>query len=159
MFTFQKKLKTGRLRQAIRNGSGFSLVECIIALLVLMVGALAVIMVFNYSIKNNNSARRRFGALLMAQQRLEATRNITFNNLANGTTTENDVVSDGFHYKVVRTITSNDLVTVSTAPGPETKLITITVTPFNSTLTTDAVTLSTFRAVNRPGPNREPNTP
>jgi prepilin-type N-terminal cleavage/methylation domain-containing protein len=142
-----------------RNTDGFSLVECLIALVILMVVSLSVVFVFDYSFRNNVSAKKRFGALVLAEQRLEEVRNTTFINLTAGTVTENSVVSDGLKYKVVRTITNNDLITDSTAPGPETKLITITVTPFDSSVASDGVTITTVRAVNRPGPNRQPNNP
>jgi type II secretory pathway pseudopilin PulG len=159
MFIYRPQPKSSTLPKFCRSKAGFSLVECIISLLILMVVALGVVSVFDYSFRNNTSAKKRFGALLLAQQRLEEVRNTNFINLANGTVTENNVVSDGVNYKIVRIITDNDLVTTSTAPGPETKLITITVSPFDSSLASDAITLTTVRAVNRPGPNREPNTP
>lgn len=142
-----------------RSNTGFSLIECIFALLILMVVSLTVVSVFDYSFRNNTNAKKRFGALLLAQQRLEEARNTQFINLANGTVTENSVENDGVKYKIVRIITNNDLVTASTAPGPETKLITITVSPADSSVASDAITLTTFRAVNRPGPNRKPNNP
>ena len=139
--------------------SGFSLIECIFALLVLMIVALSVVSVFDYSYKSNFNARKRFAALLLAQQRVEDVRNTTFTNLPAGTVTENSVINDGIKYKIVRTITDNDLVNKDTAPGPETKQINITVSPVDSSLASDAVTLTTFRAVNRPGPNRQSNNP
>ena len=142
-----------------RSDTGFSLIECIFALLVLMVVALGIVSVFDFSFRNNTNAKKRFGALLLAQQRLEEIRNTTFLNLTNGAITENNIVSDGVKYKIVRTVTDNDLVVTSTAPGPETKLITITVSPVDSSIVSDAVTLTTYRAVNRPGPNREANNP
>ena len=140
-----------------RGNAGFSLVECIMALLILMVIALTVVSVFDISFRNNTTARRRFGALLLAQQRLEDVRNTPFNDLAVGTVTETNAVSDGVTYRVVRTITDNDLITTAAAPGPETRQITLTVSPADSPLPSDAVTLTTFRAVNRPGPNRKGN--
>lgn len=136
---------------------GFSLVECVIALVILMVAALTIVSVFNYSFKNNSNARIRFGALLLAQQRMEDARNTDFNNLTVGTVTESNVFNDGFPYIVVRTITNYDLVTSGTAPGPETRQITVRVTPFDISMEGDTVILTTFRGVNRPGPNRKRN--
>lgn len=144
----------------INDKKGFSLVECVIALLILMVVSLAIISVFNFSFRNSADARKRFAALLVAQERMEEVRNTPFSSLAAGTLTENTVIKDGLSYKVVRTITDTDLVVnTTTAPGPETKQITIDVTPLSSTSTRDTVTLTTFRAVNRPGPNRKSNAP
>jgi len=142
-----------------QSEKGFSLVECMIALLILMVASLTVIAVFNYSFNNNASARKRFSALLLAQQRIENVRNTNFINISAGTTTENSVVSDSVTYKVVTAVADNDLINGLKAPGPETKRITVTVSPLNSTLANEAVTLVTFRAVTRPGPNREENYP
>lgn len=142
-----------------RNGQGFSLIECIIALVVLMVASLAVISVFDYSFKSGESARKRFAALLLAEQHFEDLRNTPFNDLAAGTVTQQNVVYDGVSYTLVRTITDNDLVTVAEAPGAETKRITITITPVSASLVSEAVTLTTFRAKNAPGPKRESNTP
>jgi len=159
MFAFRHQIKISPRPLIYRSQAGFSLVECIIALLILMIVALSVVSVFDYSFRNNNSAKKRFGALMLARQRLEEARNIYFINLANGTVTENNVVSDGMKYKVVRTITDNDLVTDATAPGPETKLVTITVSPSESLVASDAITLTTYRSITRPGPNREPNNP
>ena len=141
----------------LREKDGFSLVECVIALVILLVAALSIVTVFNYSFKNNSNARQRYGALLLAQQRMEDVRNTEFNNLTVGTVMENNVLSDGLSYIVVRTVTNYDLVTTSTAPGPETRQITVRVTPLDNSMEGDPVILTTFRAVNRPGPNRKSN--
>ena len=133
-----------------RSEKGFSLVECVIAFLILTIGSLSIISVFSYSFKNNSSAKKRFGALLVAQQRLEDMRNTPFKDISAGTITENSVGNDGVTYKVVSTVADNDLVTNATAPGPETKQITVTVSPTSSSLPNEAVSLVTFRAVNRP---------
>lgn len=136
---------------------GFSLVECIIALLVLMIGSLAVVSVLNFSFRSSSDAKKRFGALLVAQQKLEDVRNTNFPDLPAGTVTEN-IIRDGVEYVVVRVITDNDLIATAAAPGPETKKIVVTARAINNPLITDSVTLVTFRMVNRPGPNRLPNS-
>lgn len=136
---------------------GFSLVECVIALLVLMVVALSIGTVINFSQSNSRNARGRFGALLLAQQRMEDVRNTIFSSLTAGTTTENNVLNDGVLYRVVRTITETDIINKTEAPGPETKQIVISVNQVGNTLPGDTVTLTALRAVNRPGPNKIPN--
>lgn len=136
---------------------GFSLVECIIALLVLMIGSLAVVSVLNFSFRSSTDAKKRFSALMVAQQKLEDVRNTNFPDLAAGTVTEN-VIRDGVEYVVVRVITDNDLIATTAAPGPETKKIVVTARAINNPLITDTITLVTFRMVNRPGPNRLPNS-
>jgi prepilin-type N-terminal cleavage/methylation domain-containing protein len=154
-----KKIKFKEVAKIPAPKSGFSLIECVIALLVLLAASLAVVSVFDYSLRSRESARKRFAALLLAEQRIDDTRNILFNNLTAGTTTEPSVYSDGTQFSVVRTVVDTDVLVVSTAPGPETKLITVVVTPTVSTMPNEAVTLITSRSKNSPGPNREENAP
>ncbi len=144
---------------AKRKIRGFSLVECVMALLVLLVASLAVISVFDYSFRNGQMSRRRFAAMLLAEQRMEIVRNTNFVDLTAGTTTESNVLNDGVPYTIVRSVTDTDVINVATAPGPETKLVTITVSPTGSTLASETVTVTTVRAKNAPGPNRKENTP
>jgi len=139
------------------GAAGFSLTECVIALVLLMVGSLAVVAVMNFSMRSNADARKRYAALQLAQQRSEDVRNTLFTNLTAGTTTETGVVFDGTLFKVVRLIEDNDSLTVSTAPGPETKKITISVSTVSNPMIADTVTVVTYRSNNRPGPNKSPN--
>jgi type II secretory pathway pseudopilin PulG len=139
--------------------SGFSLVECVIALLILMLSSLAVISVLNYAFQSNESARKRIAALWLAEQYLDEVRHTTFNNLTAGTVTYQNIVSDGVSFKVVRKIEDADILTDDEAFGPEEKTITISVAPRNSSNIGESVVLTTVRANNRPGPNREPNDP
>src|SRR5262245_13431989 len=82
--------------------AGFSVVECVIALVVLMVGSLAVVAVMNFSMRSNADARKRYAAFQLAQQWTEDVRNTQFSSLTAGTTTETGVVFDGTLFKVVR---------------------------------------------------------
>lgn len=139
------------------NELGFSLAECVIALVLLMVASLAIVGVMNFSMRSNADARKRYNAFQLAQLRSEETRNTYFKDLTAGTTTENGVVYDGSLYKIVKTIEDNDTLTLATAPGPETKKITITVSTVNNPMVADTVTVVTYRSNNRPGPNKSPN--
>jgi Tfp pilus assembly protein PilV len=139
------------------NAAGFSLMECVIALVLLMVGSLAIVAVMNFSMRSNADARKRYAALQLAQQRSEDVRNTVYSSLTAGTTTENGVVFDGTLFKVVRLIEDNDTLTVATAPGPETKKITITVSTVSNPMIADTVSVVTYRSNNRPGPNKSPN--
>jgi prepilin-type N-terminal cleavage/methylation domain-containing protein len=142
----------------LRAAGGFSLIECVIALLILLIASLAVISVFDYSFRTGQSSRKRAAAVTLAEQRIEDVRNTNFIDLPAGTTTETNVMVEGLPYTVTRTITDTDSLTVATAPGPETKTITVTVTPVGGTVI-ETVTLTTVRAKNAPGPNRKPNSP
>ena len=135
------------------------MIECVVALVVLLVASLAVISVFNYSFRSGESSRKRFAGILLAEQRIEDLRNTNFNDLVAGTVTETNVLYEGAPYNISRTITDTDLLTVATAPGPEIKQIIVTVTPRNTTLSSESVTIITVRAKNMPGPNRESNSP
>lgn len=146
-------------KNIVKNKKGFGLIECVIALLLVMMAGLAITSVFFFSSRNSANARKRLGSLRLAQQRIEEIRTRSFNNLTAGTTTENNVVFEEQKYTVVLNITDNDLVTTSDAPGPETKLITYTVTPLNNSNIGETVTLTTVRSAIRPGPNREDNNP
>lgn len=152
----RKHLQTNLTPPPSKN-RGFSLVECVIALLVLMVVALSIGAVINFSQSNSRNARGRFGALLLAQQRMEDIRNTPFSSLTAGTATENNVINDGVVYRVVRTITETDIINTTEAPGPETKRIVISVNQAGNTLPGNTVTLTAVRAVNRPGPKKIPN--
>lgn len=149
---------TNSKRTGISSSSqGFSLIECVIALVVLAVVALSVASVLTFSYKNSENAKKRSSTLLLAQQRIEAVRNTNFANLLAGTVTESNVLFDGQTYTVVTTITATDVINTTQAPGPELKTIVIDVTPKGTSLAIDKVTLTTYRGVNRPGPNRIPN--
>ena len=105
MFTPRQKSNFSTPQTFCRSNTGFSVIECVFALLLLMVVALGIVSVFDFSFRSNTNAKKRFGALLLAQQRLEEVRNTSFINLANGTVTENNVASDAIKYKIVQTIT------------------------------------------------------
>lgn len=124
-----------------------------------MVVGLAFTSVFLYASQNSTNARKRIGALRLAQQRIEEIRGKNFDTLTAGTSTEYGIDFEEQKFNIERKIADSDVVTVSTAPGAETKLISFKVTPINNSSIGESVTLTTVRAVTRPGPNREDNNP
>jgi prepilin-type N-terminal cleavage/methylation domain-containing protein len=154
---YQQEMNETKRATGSNSSSGFSLIECVIALVILAVVALSVGSVLAFSYKNNENAKKRASTLMLAQQRMEAARNTDFATLTAGTVTENNVSFDGLQYNIVTTITATDVITTSQFPGPELKTIVIDVTPTGPSLASDKVTLTTYRGVNRPGPNRVPN--
>jgi len=108
--------------------SGFTLVETVIAFVVMMVAALAMASLFVYSIQNNVGGDERARAMAVAQRQLEQLRSVDFNDstLAVGTTTLPTITSAGRNYTVVRTIT-NEMNSDGTLKGL--KKISISVTP------------------------------
>jgi type II secretory pathway pseudopilin PulG len=150
--------KTVQLKQST-GVEGFSLLECVIALVVLMVMSLGVVSVFDFSVKYGQSGRKRFAALLLAEQRSEDVRYIPFKDLTAGAVTLPSVVYDGQTYQIVQTTADNDLIIDSDFPGPERKQITISVSPFGgATMPGETVTLVTYRAKTIPGVSREANS-
>lgn len=136
---------------------GFSLVETMVALVIMLIIGLACTSLFVYSINNNTSTNNRAGALAVAQMASEKMRSASYSSLAAGTTTEK-VVTGGRTFSVVTTIANQDLLTTKT--GVERKLITIQATPKGvKSGAGGTVTLVTIRASQTAGPNQKPNDP
>lgn len=143
--------------------SGFTLIETVIAFLVVMIAALGVVSVFMYSVNYNTGGSNRLQAVAIAQQQLEQLRAARFNApvgttsktdaiLTGGTTTTTVTGADGRSYTVV-TVIDDDLNTtgVQTSTTTTLKGIQITVTPggagqtWAANSTTSAVTIVTQR--------------
>ncbi|HEX8746170.1 MAG TPA: prepilin-type N-terminal cleavage/methylation domain-containing protein [Pyrinomonadaceae bacterium] len=147
----------------MKTERGFTLLETVIAFMVVMIASLGVVSVFMYSVNYNAGGNNRLQAIAIAQQKLEQLRAAKFNApvngvsktdaiLAAGTTTTSVTGTDGRPYTVTTVIDDDpsdaavDTDTTSTLKG-----ITITVTPgrggptwaANSTIS--AVTLITQR--------------
>ena len=142
--TSQTTIQSRRSGAAIgRSESGFTILECTIALLLMAVVGLGVAAVFSYSIKNNVSAGDRELAMAVAQQRVEQLRNVAFTDTTltatatSGTLTS--VTRAGRQYSVVTTITDSNVVNGAAT----TKTITVKVTP-NSDGATWATTVSSI---------------
>ena len=123
-----KKSSAVQQDEALKSERGFTLIETSIALVVLMVGALAMASLFVYAIQNNVGGGDRALAMAVAQQHLEQIRSVNFNDatLTVGTTTLPSVSSGGRNYTVERTVANE---TNSDGSFKDLKKITITVTP------------------------------
>ena len=62
--------------------SGFSILEAVIALVLMLVVALGAVSLFSYSVYNNSGGTDRATSLAIAQQRLEMLRSAQFNSVA-----------------------------------------------------------------------------
>ncbi|HSE23569.1 MAG TPA: prepilin-type N-terminal cleavage/methylation domain-containing protein [Pyrinomonadaceae bacterium] len=107
---------------------GFSLIEVMIAFVVMMVASLAVGSVFFYSVQNNVGGSERALAMGVAQQQLEQLRSVSFNDssLAAGSTTFPTVQTGERQFEVVRTVVDEKN---ANNTAKLLKRITITVTP------------------------------
>ena len=111
-----------------KSERGFSLIEVMIAFVVMMVASLAVGSVFFYSVQNNVGGSERALAMGVAQQQLEQLRSVAFNDssLTAGTTTFPTVQTGQRQFQVVRTVVDEKNANNSLKLL---KRITITVTP------------------------------
>lgn len=111
------------------NGQGgFTLIETSIAMVVMMVGALAVSSLFVFSIQNNVGGGERALAMAVAQQQLEQIRSVTYEDttLDIGTTTA--TVRSGERDYTVEKVVANET-NPDDGSAKQLKRITITVTP------------------------------
>jgi|GEM_PF-804121 len=115
---------------------GFSLIEAIIALLLMTIVALASVSLFCYSIYNNSGGSDRATGLAIAQEALELSRGAQFNSttsdpsLAGGTTSQNGIIRGGRRFNLTRTIDDDpSTAAVDVNAATNFKTITVTVVP------------------------------
>ena len=107
-----------------RCDEGFSIIEAVIAMLLMMIVALGTASLFSFSIYNNSGGSDRAVSLAIAQQAMEGLRGATFNGtttdpqLNAGTVVQNGVLRDARSFRVTKTIADT---------APTLKTITITV--------------------------------
>jgi len=111
----------------LKDQQGFSLVETSIAMVVMMVGALAMSSLFVFSMRNNVGGSERAMAMAVAQQQLEQIRSVAYEdttlNVGKITST---IRSADRNYAVQRVVAEE---TNSDGSSKQLKKITITVTP------------------------------
>lgn len=148
----RKSERRGPARAAKASGEGgFTLMEVVVALSMMLVASLGVASVFLYSMGNNTGAGERALAMAVAQQRHERLRSLKFDEVVDEATT---VVSAGRSYEVETTVTVDD---TDADDGKDTlKTISIEVTPTNKheVWATNPVVLWTQRAALTLGNNR-----
>jgi type II secretory pathway pseudopilin PulG len=161
MFTAKSRTgKRGRGLGARRGEGGFTILETVIALFVMLIVGLGAVSFFLYSTNFNAGASDRARALAIAQQKIEALRAADYTTLGtlaagasyNGTVTAGDSSSgaaDQRSFTVVTTVTDDPNVSNSRQ-----KILTVTVTPaFAGRWTGGSVTLRSARSKNEAGTN------
>ena len=115
---------------------GFSLLEAVIAMLLMTVIALGSASLFSYSIYNNSGASDRATSIAIAQEALELLRSAQFNStttdatLAGGTTSQTGIIRGGRSFNLTKTIDDDPTTAgVQTSASSNFKSITITVAP------------------------------
>ncbi len=115
---------------------GFTLLEAVIALLLMTVIALGSASLFSYSIYNNSGASNRATSIAIAQEALELLRSAQFNStttaatLAGGTTTQTGILRSGRLFDLTKTIDDDPFTNGNQVNAASNfKTITITVAP------------------------------
>jgi type IV pilus assembly protein PilV len=93
-----------RLRAGVRRQGGFTLIEVLVALVILMVGFLAMTTMHVTSARANTMARRRTMATLLAHQQIERFQRLDANSIDAGTDT---ATMDGYDFARSWTKTDN----------------------------------------------------
>jgi Tfp pilus assembly protein PilV len=125
-----------RTSNRVSPGSGFTLLEACIALLLMMVVALGSASLFSFSIYNNSGGSDRATSMAIAQEALERLRSAEFSStttdgsLTGGTTVQAGVLRDGRTFQLTRTIDDDPSTTeVDVSATTNLKGIRITVIP------------------------------
>lgn len=142
--------RPSRATAGSREG-GFTLMEVVVALSMMLVAGLGVASAFLYSTSNNTGAAERALAMAVAQQRHERLRSLKFEEIVDEVTT---VQSAGRTYEVETVVTVDN---TDADDGKDTlKTISIEVTPTNKheKWAGDPVVLWTQRAALSLGDNR-----
>ncbi len=115
---------------------GFTLLEAVIGLVLMMIVALGSASLFSFSVYNNSGGSERATSLAIAQQAMERLRSATFNStttaaaLAGGSNTQTGVIRDFRTYTVTVTVDDDpSTLGIEIIPTTNFKRITIAVTP------------------------------
>jgi Tfp pilus assembly protein PilV len=148
----ESRMKDQKLARRGSSEKGFSILETVIALVIMMVIGFGAISLFLFSISYNAGASDRAHAHALAQQRIETLRSASYASLTAATATANTGPvsvgsalagdSDRRTFNVTTTIAD-----VAGATNSRLKLITVTVTPASAgRWSSGSVTLKLYRA-------------
>ena len=150
MMTHQRTYRPAR-PESSRSEHGFTILETVIALMLMMIAALGAAALYAYAINYNSGAYDRVIAHVVAQRQMENLRRVSYPNLVTPAQPEQVVVSSGRSYNVVTSICSD--ATAGCGGSATLKKITVDVTPATgSTWVRQPVRLESFRAAPTLGP-------
>jgi len=116
--------------------SGFTLVEAVIAILIMLIVALGSASLFSFSIYNNSGGTDRATSLAIGQEALERLRSAQFNStttdasLNAGTTVQADIVRDGRQFRLTVAVDDDpSTLAINVNAATNLKGITVTVVP------------------------------
>ena len=148
--------------RARRGEAGFTLMETVIAMIVMMVVGLGASALLLYAVTNNSAAGARAQALAVAQQEMERLRSVPWTDplldtTASPVTTAPNPKAGNFEFTVTKSVVTVPAfdVTVGGVTRPTVKRITITVTPIlnNAPWAAGGVAITTTRSTMQRGPN------
>ncbi len=126
---------------------GFTLIETMLALVILMVAGLGIVSLFTYSIRYNSGGNDRAVAISLAQQQMEQFRAVTFTDttltVSGPTVLLPDTISNGRVYRLTKTVAGSNY---DVSGNPTLKTITIQVTPLSPGWAGFPVTIRTMRS-------------
>jgi prepilin-type N-terminal cleavage/methylation domain-containing protein len=132
---------------------GFTLIETVVAMVVMMVAALGIASLFTYSIRYNSGGEDRAVAISIAQQQMEQLRSVSFSdsllNVTAATDLTPDTISNGRSYRVRKTVVGSN----NFSGSPTLKTITIQVSPLSPGWAGFPVILRTVRSATTSGTN------
>jgi prepilin-type N-terminal cleavage/methylation domain-containing protein len=105
----QKNKKLWAMGYGLWAKEGFTLLEIIIALVILAIGLIAIAYMVNAAISSNREAKLLTQAVILAQDKLEELKGVAYDNLAGGS----DISGDYSRVWTVQTDTSKAMKTVT----------------------------------------------
>ena len=137
-------------RVGLRSERGFTLIETVMSLVVMMIVGLGAASLFMYAVRNNSGAADRAVAIAIAQQRMERLRSVAYTDASlNVGTTSATVTNAGRKYEVQTVICAS-----AACSGSDTiKKIIVRVTPSSAgeVWASNAVFVTARRASPVPG--------
>jgi Tfp pilus assembly protein PilV len=146
-----KKTPMYKPSQSIKSEQGFTMLEIVIALVLMMIVVLGAAALFGYAINYNSGAYDRTLAHAVAQRQMEYLRRVPYANLTTPAQPEPNIISSGRPFSIVTTICAD---AAANCGGSATlKKITIDITPLSGAVwVRNPVHLESFRAAPTTGP-------
>lgn len=150
MKTPKMKNQGSKTKVVARGEQGFTLLEVVIALVIMLIVTLGAAALFAYSINYNSGAYDRTLAHAVAQKQMEYLSRSSFEDLVTPAQPEPYITSGGRNYTIVTTVCS----TSACGGSPTLKKITLRVTPqgAGANWVRSSVVIETLRAARGTGP-------
>lgn len=146
MKTSDETRQRSRALSVPKGQQGFTLLEIMIALVLMMIVTLGAATLFAYAINYNSGAYDRTLAHAVALQQMERLRRTAFESLVTPTQPEPDIISAGRTYSIVTTVCAD--ATANCGGSATLKKITVQITPqgAGANWVRSSVRLETMRA-------------